>query len=176
MQGGGGGGGDAPACQHDTIHPMPTYATAAQLRTYTGLDATALPDATANAVLNKAEDDIDSLAGVNRPMIEATGHRFDVTTLSTGQVLVLRHATCAQAEYRLEMGSAFFIRSQYSSVTGPDFSTNGRLSYIGPAVYRHLSGNGLIRLTTTTTGVPRFQPKPEDDFITRDEPQEFELG
>ena len=34
---------------------MPTYATASQLRSYTGLDSTALPDATANALLEKAE-------------------------------------------------------------------------------------------------------------------------
>lgn len=155
---------------------MPTYATATQLRTYTGLDSTKLPDDAANALLNKAEDDIDSLALVNRPALESTGHRFDVATLSTTEARILRNATCAQAEYRLEMGSSFFIRSQHASVSGPDFSTNGRLSYIGPAVYRHLAGSGFIRLSTTTTGQPRFQPKTEDDWPQRDEREEFELG
>jgi len=155
---------------------MPTYATAAQLRTYTGLDSTALPDATANALLLKAEDDIDALSVVNHSIDPTTERRFIPASLSTNEAMILRKATCAQAEYRNEMGSSFFIRAQHASVSGPDFSTTGRLSYIGPAVYRHLAGSGLIRLSTTTTGQPRFQPKTEDDFAERPEREEFELG
>lgn len=155
---------------------MPTYATASQLRTYTGLDSTELPDATANALLTKAEDDIDSLAVVNHSIDPTTERRFIPASLSTNEAMILRKATCAQAEYRREMGSSFFIRAQHASVTGPDFSTNGRLSYIGPAVYRHLAGSGLIRMSTTTTGQPRFQPKAEDDWPQRTEREEFELG
>lgn len=155
---------------------MPTYATAAQLRTYTGLDNTALPDAAANALLNKAEDDIDALSVVNHSIDPTTERRFIPASLSTNEAMILRKATCAQAEYRREMGAEFFIRSQYKSVSGPDFSTTGILSYIGPAVYRHLAGSGFIRLSTTTTGQPRFQPKTEDDFTQRNEREEFELG
>ena len=155
---------------------MPTYATAAQLRTYTGLDSTALPDATANALLLKAEGDIDSMIVVDRPIDGTTGRRFAPANLSTVEALILQRATCAQAEYRDSMGNEFFISGQYANVSGPDFSTTGVLGYIGPAVYREIAASGFMRLTTTTAGFKQFGPKIQEDFPVRNAREEFELG
>lgn len=129
----------------------PTYATVAQLRDYTGKTAGELPDEQAEQLLQKAERDIDSLALVGRPVIEATGLRFDPTALSATEALTLKRATCAQAEYRLEMGDSFFIRGQHGEVSGPEFSTKGTLGRIGPQTYNELKGAPLVRLTTTTS-------------------------
>lgn len=154
---------------------MPTYATAAQLRTYIGVDSTVLPDADANALLTKAERDIDSIAIIDRPVDEVTGLRFNPTSLSTVEALTLQRATCAQAEYRREMGNEFFVRGQYQKTTGPNYSTEGKLGTIGPATWRELNGNGFIKLTTTTAGY-RQEWRPQPDFPQRHPRIEFEEG
>jgi len=125
------------------------YATASDLRSYTGLSSTDMPDATASALLAKSERDIDSICVVDRPVL-TDGRRFDPSALSDAEALALRRATCAQAEYRHVMGNDFFIRWQYRKVTGPDYTTEGTLSQIGPAVGRELAATGLARLSTTT--------------------------
>lgn len=155
---------------------MPTYATASQLRSYTGLDSTALPDATANALLEKAEGDIDSFAVIDRPYDETTGRRFVPANLSSTEALILRRATCAQAEYRRAMGSEFFVVGQYASVTGPDYSTTGQLGYIGPGTWRELAASGFIKLSTTTASRVQFKPEPQPDFPVRSQRDEFEKG
>lgn len=154
---------------------MPTYATASELRSYIGVDSTALPDATANGLIEKAEKDIDSVAVVDRPINEATGLRFAPASLSTSEARILRRATCAQAEFRREMGSEFFVRGQYEEVTGPDYSTKGRLGSIGPQVWRELAGTGFIRLSTTTQKAGG-EWKPQPDFPLRHPRTEFEQG
>jgi hypothetical protein len=153
-----------------------TYATPTQLRDYTGDDFLTLPDTEALRLLAKAERDIDSLAPVDRPVSEATGLRFDPTSLSGREALILQRATCAQAEYRREMGDEFFIRGQYEEVTGPEFSTKGKLGLIGPATWRELRGNGFIRLTTTTKTSDSLAWRPQPDFTKRRPREEFELG
>lgn len=129
----------------------PTYATIVQLRDYTGKTSGELSDTAALAVLQRAEADIDSLAVVGRPVDDTTGLRFDPDTLTAAEVRTLARATCAQAEYRLEMGASFFIRPQHAEVSGPEFTTKGRLGRIGPQTYNELRGSQLVRLTTTTT-------------------------
>lgn len=155
---------------------MPSYATAAQLRTYTELDSTALTDAAANLLLEKAEQDIDSLATVDRSYDETSGRRFTVADLSTTEALILRRATCAQAQYRKLMGMDFFTAGQYANVSGPDYSTSGTLGAIGPQVWREIGGTGFIKLSSTTAGVTEFKPKVEPDFPTRHPRTEFETG
>ena len=153
-----------------------TYATAAQLRTYMNLNSTALPDAEAQALIEAAERDIDSLAPVDRDMDPATGLRFAPASLSAREALVLQRATCAQAQYRRMMGEEFFIRGQYLEVAGPEFSTKGKLGVIGPATWRELRGNGFIRLTTTTSTGDSLVWKPQPDFPQRKPREEFEKG
>jgi len=129
----------------------PTYATAEQLRDFTGQTEEQLSDEAALAVLRKAEGDLDSLAVIGRPVLES-GHRFDPDSLSDTESAALTAACCAQAEYRLEMGPSFFIRGQHSEVSGPEFSTKGTLGRIGPQTMKELrAAPGLIQLTTTTT-------------------------
>ena len=129
----------------------PTYATAEQLRDFTGQTEEQLSDEAALAVLRKAEGDLDSLAVIGRPVLES-GHRFDPDSLSDTESAALTAACCAQAEYRLEMGPSFFIRGQHSEVSGPEFSTKGTLGRIGLQTMKELrAAPGLIQLTTTTT-------------------------
>lgn len=75
----------------------------------------------------------------------ASGLKFDpITRLTAVQRDALKRATCAQAEYRAQMGERFFIEAQYSRVSGPDFSQQGTLPRIGPKVYAELQGFGLL--------------------------------
>jgi hypothetical protein len=153
-----------------------TYATAAQLRAYTGDTTTTLPDAAAQALILGAERDIDSLAPVDRDVDPTTGLRFNPATLSAREALILQRATCAQAQYRKLMGPEFFIRGQYEQTSGPEFSTTGRLGIIGPATWRELRGNGFIRLSTSTATGSRMGWKPQPDFTIRHPREEFEKG
>lgn len=155
---------------------MPTYATIAQLRTYVQLDSAALGDTEATNLLAKAEGDIDSIANIDRPISAATGRRFAPAELSTVEALQLQRATCAQAEYRREMGNSFFVRGQFDKVSGPDFTTEGKLGAIGPQTWRELRANGFIRLTTTTRGGPLGTLREYEDFPERQPRTEFELG
>ena len=141
-----------------------TYALAADLRDWTGQTTAELPDADAQRLLVLAERDIDGIAGIGRPLDTTTGKRFTPSSLSTLQALVLKRVTCAQAEYRQAMGDDFFIRGQFDSTNGPDFSTNGRLPRIAPAAWRELAVSGLIRLSTTTGGRwgSKHFPDPDD--------------
>ena len=155
---------------------MPTYATITQLRDYCQLTSTELPTDEATHLLEKAEGDIDALGIIDRPISATTGRRFTPTTMTTVDALILQRATCAQAEYRRTMGKDFFIRAQYKTVSSPDYSTSGVLSYVAPGVYRELAGSGFFRLSTTTSGIRRYQPKIEDDFPYRTEREDFETG
>lgn len=83
--------------------------------------------------------------GINVVQFRGGGTRWDIWAIMPFQVDALRRATCAQAEYRDQMGEDFYIRAQYASVTGPEFTTTGRLPLIGPKVRRELNGSGLIQ-------------------------------
>jgi hypothetical protein len=73
------------------------------------------------------------------------GTRLDVWQLTPAQRAKIRDATCAQAEYRYLMGEDFFRRAQWQSVSGPEFTTQGKLPLIGPKVKRELQGVGLLQ-------------------------------
>lgn len=125
----------------------PSYATRAELEAY-AFNVSTLDNAAKDALVAAASRDIDTLA-ITRPA-EDDGSRFVVADLTDGQAAALSRATCAQAEYRQEMGPGFFARPQFAQVTGPDFSTQGTLPHIGPKVWRELAGTGLIKLSTST--------------------------
>jgi hypothetical protein len=125
----------------------PTYATQSDFAAYVE-GWTTDNGAALDRLLERAEVDIDGLAATVVPADpDAVARRFDVTALSARDRDVLKRATCAQAEYRFNMGEAFFVKGQYEQVTGPDFATTGRLPWIGPKVYRELAGTDLIPLS-----------------------------
>ena len=120
---------------------MPVYALGADFPSYvegwTTTDAVAL-----DRLLERAERDVDGLLGdyARQP---ATGLKLDPAALTTHQASALRRATCAQAEYRIEMGEEFFVQAQYTYVAGPDFQRRGELPRIGPKVLPELADNGF---------------------------------
>lgn len=155
---------------------MPTYATATDLRDWTGQTEAELPTADAERVLTLAERDIDALSPLDRALDTTTGRRFIPADLSTRDQLVLSRITCAQAEYRLVMGNEFFTRGQYQEVNGPDFTTKGRLPRVAPSVWQELAGSDLIRFGTTTGTGGYLRDRTEPDSRPRHWRDEFERG
>ncbi len=102
-------------------------------------------------VIHVAESDIDHAAGI-WPM-QANGRKFgdpsglNEVGLTLNERVSLSRATCAQAEYRLQMGTDFFIEHQRQSASGPDGLEVGKVSKLGPLAQRELITSGLPRLT-----------------------------
>lgn len=67
-----------------------------------------------------------------------------VTDIDINQQIGLSHAVAAQVEFRSAMGERFFVRPQYPSVKGPDFTTTGRLSHVAPKARGELAQVGLL--------------------------------
>jgi hypothetical protein len=138
---------------------MPTYATKADCLAYIeGL--TVDDDAAFDRVIERAEDQIDRVLGQEVPV--AGGRKYSGSTLTALEARTreaLKRAVCAQVEYRIEMGERFFTRAQHESVSGPDFTTQGKLPRIGPKVWEELRSSGLARMTTSIGG---DRPDPND--------------
>jgi hypothetical protein len=84
-------------------------------------------------------------SNVAATVVQIQGRKINpLVDIDINQRLALSRATCAQIEYRNAMGERFFIRPQYDTVRGPDFTTVGRLPMIAPKARRELSQNGLI--------------------------------
>ena len=132
------------------------YATVAQFKAYSTLYKD-LQDAEITALLVGATRDIDATVGATNERLD-DGRRFDPSTLTTADAGVLSRATCAQAEYRKEMGERFFIRPQHAEVSGPDYGTKGKLQRIGPRVWDELAGSGVLRLSTQWAGSGSSSP------------------
>jgi hypothetical protein len=99
-----------------------------------------------------AERDIDNAAGPrNRSPVNNLKFGAPAGTnefgLSLEQRDRLSRATCAQAEFRLQMGRAFFIEDQRQTTTTPDGVEQGKVPRLGPLARRELIGSDLIRLT-----------------------------
>lgn len=138
---------------------MTAYATTAEFESYVEGWVTDDEDAL-ERLLDRASEDIDSIVGPY-PIIESgdyAGRKLDPTTLVYSQGRALERATCAQAEYRFEMGEAFFTRPQYDSSSGPEFSASSVLSHVGPKVYREFAGSGLLRNQTSIANRRRGHP------------------
>lgn len=134
---------------------MSTYATLEDLKSYVEGNGIQLPsDPQLQRVLDRAERDVDSIAGPWPIVDTTTGRKFDPAALVEFQATQLRFATCAQAEYRLLQGETFMAKSQHQMVRleddqgGSEFRA-GQLPYIGPKVVRELALGGLVR----TSGV-----------------------
>lgn len=127
----------------------PTYADADACLAYTEGLTIADPDAF-DRLIERAESDVDRCLGlIARDEDSATARKLNPDDLTATQVLQLSRATCAQVEYRLTMGEDYFIRPQYESVAGPDYTVTGKLPMIGPKVWAELEGSDLLRLTDT---------------------------
>ena len=115
---------------------MPTYATRADCLDYTeGL--TVDDDDAFDRLIERAERQVDALLlGVWGPRVN--GLRVDPAAANPEHVEAVRRATCAQVEYRLEMGEEFFVRAQYAETAGPEFRTKGALPRVGPKVLEEL--------------------------------------
>lgn len=116
-------------------------------------------------LLSRSSDDVDSLLGAYEILTTGTwaGRKLDPSTLDYAQQRGLIRATCAQGQYRLEMGEAFFVRPQVEEVSGPEFREKGKLPRVSPAAKQELSGLNLIRLTTSIANKGRGLP-PWYDF------------
>jgi hypothetical protein len=92
------------------------------------------------------------------------GLKMDPNQLSGSDAMALKRATCAQAEYRDQMGAAFFTTPQYKTVSGPEFNVSGRRPRIGPRVMDELADTDLIqrgaRATITTNARRQFAFQP----------------
>jgi hypothetical protein len=122
------------------------YATVAEFEEFIA-DRLELDKPTIEARLFEAERDIDTVVGPIA-VIPESGLKFDPDELEDDDREKLMRATCAQAEYRVEMGPAFFRRPQFNRVSGPDFQTEGIQPIVGPAAMRELTYSRLLRLTT----------------------------
>lgn len=122
---------------------MATYAAIDDVRAYTDL-AEGVSDEDLEKVLDRAELDIDGELTTPDPRPDS-GAKYDPAALESWRATALNRGVCAQTEYRLAMGEEFFIRAQHSRVSGPDFTTEGRLPYIGPKARRELAGARLLR-------------------------------
>lgn len=121
---------------------MPTYATQADFAAY--VEGAVIDNPAAlDRLLVRAERDIDWAAGA-RPIDTVTGLKFKPADLPAWQRAALARATCAQAEYRNEMGEDFMLRAQHQTARGPDFAVTGRLAYVGPKTLRELESGGLL--------------------------------
>lgn len=106
-------------------------------------------DEAVNPILDAASRDVDRYVGFSWSM-EPNGFRFgDLTAnpkkLSNEELVALKRATCAQAEYRIAKGEEFFRHDQFRSTSGPDFATQGKLARFGPKAREELRYSGLQR-------------------------------
>lgn len=106
----------------------------------TGLDAAAI-----ERYIARAEPYVDIACGPS--VVWDSGRRFNPALMPEPYLSGLDRATCAQVEYMLLQGDEFFVQNQYASVSSPDESTTGRISYIGPKVRVELGLVGLINRT-----------------------------
>lgn len=95
--------------------------------------------------INSTELTVTGTDTVFTSVQQERGRRVNPTAdLNENQVMFLANGTSAQVEYRMAMGEPFFIRGQYDSVRGPDFTTQGKLPRLGPKVRVELAQSGLL--------------------------------
>lgn len=133
-----------------------TYATKAELQAY--IEGITLPatDPLIQALLQRAERDIDLAVGAL--VYEANGLKYgspktaNEKHLLPEQVRALSNATCAQAEYRLSLGPDFFRKPRNKREKGPDFEVEiggdvGAPPRLAPKARAELIDGGLLFLT-----------------------------
>jgi hypothetical protein len=120
---------------------MATYATVEEFIGYTAHLPVTMPEAEIEALLVRAERDVDALLGW--PPVATDTPRVDLDSLTEFERGKLRRATCAQAAFRV-------LRDESSLVEGPDgiasvdglsFSRDPLPSF-SPEALLELSGTG----------------------------------
>lgn len=117
---------------------MPTYATVSDFEDYSE-DWTTTDPAKLEKIIEAAERDVDRILPYQGARPDSQMLKIDPAQLGARDKDALMRATCAQAEYRIQMGAAFFRKAQHQSVSGPQFSTQGTLPRIGPKVTEELA-------------------------------------
>lgn len=137
---------------------MAAYATQEEFEAYV-VGWTTDDPAALGKMLEQASADLDQILGdydLNEDG-DFAGLKLDREELDYTEDRAISRACCAQTEYRFHMGEEFFIRPQFSSTTGPEFSTSGRPPTVAPKAMRELAGTGLLR-NTVALGGARRQP------------------
>lgn len=126
----------------------PTYATVEQLREY--VTGTIPEDDTyLEKLLMECEVELDDQVPRLYPNDEV-GPKIIIEDETNLLVDGLMKATCAQAEYHLHMGEAFFIEAHGAS-EGPDTMSKRKAPRIAPKAMRELRRVGLVSTTGTMT-------------------------
>ena len=110
---------------------MAAYATVAQFEDYVEGWVTD-DEAALERYLERATLEVDLLLGP-WPRDSETGLKVIPAELYGWQADALARATCAQAEYLIEVGPAGRVRPQASRIAGPDFTVEYDLAAGGPA-------------------------------------------
>jgi hypothetical protein len=120
------------------------YATVTDLRNYSTELVASYTDDELNNTLRDAERWIDSYVP---PMLidPTTGLKYSPPDMNPVQAIQLNYATCAQAEYILQMGPGFFI-SGSTTITGGDYQET-HAPKLAPKAKIHLLQGYLIKLT-----------------------------
>lgn len=142
---------------------MATYATVADFEAYVVGWVTDDPVAL-EKYLVLAEREVDMALGNYSRVDLDTGLKINPATLEVWRRQALANAVCAQAEYRLIKGNAFFTEEVPLDPSGPDGSQKGREPVLAPKARRELSYGHLFKLTGVGT-VP-FPNQNIDDFVS----------
>jgi hypothetical protein len=131
-----------------------------------------------NGVLGNGEGEDPAVPAVTVSEIVAGGLRVNPYLVSPADADALRWATCAQAEYRNVMGEAFFTREQWQSVSGPEFTTTGKLPLIGPKVKRELAASAALwqKGARATVGSPSMVAAPWVPYGSTPIPEDWTAG
>lgn len=127
----------------------PVYAKVADLDAFFGVGNYLPTEAAKKKALLEAQGDIDLYVGRSRGYDKTTGLAYDPTdTTRFDEFMVedLAEATCAQVEYRLTMGDAFFMESPRSETKGPDY-TQSKVPRISPKAIVALRRHGILPRT-----------------------------
>jgi hypothetical protein len=122
------------------------YLSAGELRTQLGLNVSDLSDSAAEAIIDEAEDHVDSKLG-GWPVDPDTGRKIIQTDVETWQWSKLKKATLLIAE-QLHGEPGLLSRAAYRRTKGPDFEVEDPLG--GGKLARAesvLTDSGLRRLT-----------------------------
>lgn len=129
---------------------MPTYATAADLAAYVepNPDVTTPEGDEADALLERAERDVDRALGPYPPDSD-TGLKLDPTLLTDAQVAALVRATCAAAEFRLQVGEGALVGDD--DYISAELTILRRAGRSAPKLIEELAGTGLLNFSGTVT-------------------------
>jgi hypothetical protein len=124
-----------------------TYTTEEELRAYVAdNDEVTLPS-DAEPVLQRAERDVDRALGPYA-VDPDTGLKLEPSTLTDAQQAALSRATCAAAEWRLQLGEAT-LTGDDDDFLPPGFTQVRTAGRQAPKLLEELAGSGLITWSGT---------------------------